>query len=100
MTRGKLMLLIVVGFGLVWIALLVMAGRHVVTMSDLANREVAPRLPKVRTHVETAPAPIQPPYPSEAVAQALPKQWQAEGAAPDYPKKIRAEAPTKGQNED
>jgi hypothetical protein len=97
MTRGKLMLLIVVGFALIWVTLTVFAVRHVVAMSDLANREVAPGLPAVADHVEQAQTAPLPPYPGAQIGAALPGQYELPQFTPEYRKEILAESPDKGK---
>jgi hypothetical protein len=97
MTRGKILLLILVAFALVWVALLVLSVRHVIAMSDLANQNVAPHLPTVQTFVKTAPAPPLSPYPEERIVQALPRQWETTDGMPRYAKQVLAENPEKGR---
>ena len=96
MTRGKIMLLIVVGFALVWIALTVFSVRHVIAVSDLAQREVSPALPGIRQHVAEDTVSADRPYPADRIAGTLPQLWNVSTSVRSYPKIVLAESPDKG----
>ena len=98
MTRGKTMLLIVAGFVLIWITLTVFAVRHVITVSDLAQREVSPALPAIREHVAEDTVSADRPYPADRIAETLPQLWNVSTSVRSYPKVVLAESPDKGQD--